>query len=53
MLQSGTELTEDLMQKSCLSFGREKKTEEVIPAKQVIDAALTFQRKGKTDLDLC
>lgn len=29
------------MMKSCLSFGREKKTVEVIPAKQVTDAALT------------
>lgn len=29
--------------KSCFSFGRDEKTEEVIPAKQVTDALLTFQ----------
>lgn len=35
---------------SCLSLGREKRTEEVIPAKQVTDAALTFQIKQNSDM---
>jgi len=33
--------------KSCFSLEKQMNTEEVIPAKQVTDAALTFQ--GKTE----
>lgn len=33
--------------KSCLSLVKDMNTAEVIPAKQVIDAALTFHKKGR------
>jgi hypothetical protein len=38
-------LTKEDKMKSCFSFVKEMNTEEVIPAKHVIDAALTFQKK--------
>jgi hypothetical protein len=41
------ELTKEERMKSCFSSMRDMKTEEVIPAKHVTDAALTFQRKKK------
>lgn len=36
-------LTEEQRMKSCFAFGKEKNTEDVIPAKHVTDAALTLQ----------
>lgn len=38
-------LTEEERMKSWFCFEREEKTEEVIPAKQVTDAALTCKKK--------
>lgn len=37
--------------KSCFSFENEMKTEEVIPAKQVTEAALTFKKKETVQRD--
>jgi hypothetical protein len=42
--QVAHELTKEETMNSCFSFAREKNTEEVIPAKQVIAAVLTYQR---------
>lgn len=42
-------LTKEDNMKSCFSLVKEMKTDEVIPAKHVTDAALTFQEKQKKE----
>ena len=45
-------LTKEDKMKSCFSLVKEMNTEEVMPAKHVTDAALTFQKKTEKGTEL-